>query len=173
MKFKTINTIICSATMSVITVSAIFLSEIIGIANELFRLPYLLVVAVIYAAMLLSESKKQLLLKWVLSLPFSFFCFEYFWQTHYSIRALNWIIEEYGTQSAGGNFSGFIVLILLLVLCFAGMIFAYSKSSEKIKRYTKAQSLVSLLILILVIIVVVSLESFFPSYRDVMSYSYG
>lgn len=73
MKFKTINTIICSATMSVITVSAIFLSEIIGIANELFRLPYLLVVAVIYAAMLLSESKKQLLLKWVLSLPFFFF----------------------------------------------------------------------------------------------------
>ena len=55
--------------MSVITVSAIFLAEIIGIANELFRLPYLLVVAVIYAAMLLSESKKQLLLKWVLSLP--------------------------------------------------------------------------------------------------------
>ena len=123
--------------MSVITVSAIFLAEIIGIANELFRLPYLLVVAVIYAAMLLSESKKQLLLKWVLSLPFSFFCFEYFWQTHYSIRALNWIIEGYGTQSAGGNFSGFIVLILLLVLCFAGMIFAYSKSSEKIKRYIK------------------------------------
>jgi len=111
MKFKTINTIICSATMSVITVSAIFLAEIIGIANELFRLPYLLIVAVIYAAMLLSESKKQLLLKWVLSLPFSFFCFEYFWQTHYSIRALNWIIEGYGTQSAGGNFSGFIVLI--------------------------------------------------------------
>ena len=54
MKFKTINTIICSATMSVVTVSAIFLAEIIGIANELFRLPYLLVVAVIYAAMLLS-----------------------------------------------------------------------------------------------------------------------
>ena len=104
MKFKTINTIICSATMSVITVSAIFLAEIIGIANELFRLPYLLVVAVIYAAMLLSESKKQLLLKWVLSLPFSFFCFEYFWQTHYSIRALNWIIEGYGTQSAGAIF---------------------------------------------------------------------
>lgn len=78
MKFKTINTIICSATMSVITVSAIFLAEIIGIANELFRLPYLLVVAVIYAAMLLSESKKQLLLKWVLSLPFSFFLLRIF-----------------------------------------------------------------------------------------------
>ena len=52
MKFKTINTIICSATMSVITVSAIFLAEIIGIANELFRLPYLLVVAVIYLSLI-------------------------------------------------------------------------------------------------------------------------
>ena len=81
MKFKTINTIICSATMSIITVSAIFLSEIIGIANELFRLPYLLVVAVIYAAMLLSESKKQLLLKWVLSLSFSFLANTLFYQS--------------------------------------------------------------------------------------------
>ena len=170
MKFKTIYTIICSATMSVITVSAIFLAEIIGIANELFRLPYLLVVAVIYAAMLLSESKKQLLLKWVLSLPFSFFCFEYFWQTHYSIRALNWIIEGYGTQSAGGNFSGFIVLILLLVLCFAGMIFAYSKSSEKIKRYIKVQSLTGIWIFMLMIIVVAYLETQFPAYHDVLSY---
>ena len=167
MKFKTINTIICSATMSIITVSAIFLSEIIGIANELFRLPYLLVVAV---AMLLSESKKQLLLKWVLSLSFSFFCFEYFWQTHYSIRALNWIIEGYGTQSAGGNFSGFIVLILLLVLCFAGMIFAYSKSSEKIKRYIKVQSLTGIWIFMLMIIVVAYLETQFPAYHDVLSY---
>lgn len=173
MKFKTINTIICSAAMSAVVVSAIFLAEIIRTANDLLLLPYLLFVAVIYAVMLLSENRKTLLLKWVLALPFSFLCFEYFWQTHYSVRALNWMTEGYGKQSAGGNFAGFLFLVLLFVLCAAGMIFTYSRSSEKIKRYTKAQSLVSLLILILVIIVVVSLESFFPSYRDVMSYSYG
>lgn len=94
MKFKTINTIICSAAMSVVVVSAIFLAEIIRTANDLLLFPYLLVVAAIYAAMLLSENRKTLLLKWVLALPFSFLCFEYFWQTHYSVRALNWMTRS-------------------------------------------------------------------------------
>ena len=47
MKFKTLNTIICSAAMSAVVVSAIFLAEIIRTANDLLLLPYLLVVAVI------------------------------------------------------------------------------------------------------------------------------
>lgn len=170
MPFKMRNTILCSAAMSAVVVSAIFLEELIRIANIFLLVPYFLVVAVIYTALLLSESRKALLLKWVLALPFSFFCFEYFWQTHYSIRALNWMIEGYGKQSAGGNFAGFLFLILLFVLCVAGILFAYSRSSEKIKRYTKAQSLVSLLLLVLVIVVVVALEAFFPSYPDVLSY---
>lgn len=135
MKFKTINTIICSAAMSAVVVSAIFLAEIIRTANDLLLLPYLLFVAVIYAVMLLSENRKTLLLKWVLALPFSFLCFEYFWQTHYSVRALNWMTEGYGKQSAGGNFAGFLFLVLLFVLCAAGMIFAYSRSSEKIGSF--------------------------------------
>ena len=112
MKFKTLNTIICSAAMSAVVVSAIFLAEIIRTANDLLLLPYLLVVAVIYAVMLLSENRKTLLLKWVLTLPFSFLCLEYFWQTHYSVRALNWMTEGYGKQSAGGNFAGFLFLVL-------------------------------------------------------------
>ena len=61
MKFKTLNTIICSAAMSAVVVSAIFLAEIIRTANDLLLLPYLLVVAVIYAVMLLSENRKTLL----------------------------------------------------------------------------------------------------------------
>lgn len=56
--------------MSAVVVSAIFLAEIIRTANDLLLLPYLLVVAVIYAVMLLSENRKTLLLKWVLTLPF-------------------------------------------------------------------------------------------------------
>ena len=122
MKFKTLNTIICSAAMSAVVVSAIFLAEIIRTANDLLLLPYLLVVAVIYAVMLLSENRKTLLLKWVLTLPFSFLCFEYFWQTHYSVRALNWMTEGYGKQSAGGNFAGFLFLVLLFVLCISAKI---------------------------------------------------
>lgn len=138
MPFKMRNTILCSAAMSAVVVSAIFLAELIRIANIFLLVPYFLVVAVIYTALLLSESRKALLLKWVLALPFSFFCFEYFWQTHYSIRALNWMIDGYGKQSAGGNFTGFLLLILLFALCAVGILFAYSRSSEKIKRYTKS-----------------------------------
>ena len=170
MRLKIANAMICSATMSTVFVSAIFLSEIISITSDLFVLLYLFLVSLIYATMLLSESKKVALLKWIVSLPLSCLWFCYFWKKNYSIRALNWIIEGYGTQSAGGNFSGFIVLILLLVLCFAGMIFAYSKSSEKIKRYIKVQSLTGIWIFMLMIIVVAYLETRFPAYHDVLSY---
>ena len=122
MKFKTLNTIICSAAMSAVVVSAIFLAEIIRTANDLLLLPYLLVVAVIYAVMLLSENRKTLLLKWVLTLPFSFLCLEYFWQTHYSVRALNWMTDVYCMLSAVGYFAVFLFIVLLLVHCISAII---------------------------------------------------
>ena len=90
--------------------------------ETMVEITVLLVVAVIYAVMLLSENRKTLLLKWVLTLPFSFLCLEYFWQTHYSVRALNWMTEGYGKQSAGGNFAGFLFLVLLFVLCISAKI---------------------------------------------------
>lgn len=173
MKLKIANTIVCSASMSAVIVSAIFLSEIISIANDLFVLPYLLLVAIIYASMLLSESKKSVLLKWIVSLPFSYLCFNYFWKTNYSIRALNWMISGYGKQSAGGNFAGFVTLIVILFLCLGGIIFATSKSSEKFKSYTKKQSFAGTLILIVIMIVVIYLETLFPSYNDVMTHIYS
>ena len=173
MKLKIANTMICSATMSSVFVSAIFLSVIISIASDLFVLPYLLLVSLIYAAMLLSESKKIVLLKWIVSLPLSYLCFNYFWKTNYSIRALNWMISGYGKQSAGGNFAGFLLLIFLLFLCLCGMIFAFSKSSEKITPYTKIQLIVGTMILILIVMVVIYLETLFPSYKDVMAQIYS
>lgn len=173
MKLKISNTMICSATMSLVFVSAIFLSEIISIASDLFVLPYLLLVSLIYAAMLLSESKKIVLLKWIVSLPLSYLCFNYFWKTNYSIRALNWMISGYGKQSAGANFAGFLLLIFLLFLCLCGMIFASSKSSEKIKPYTKIQLIAGTMILILIVMVIVYLETLFPSYKDVMVHIYS
>ena len=118
MKLKAVNTIICSASMSFVIVSAVFISEIISIASNLLLLPYLLLVAVLYAVMLLSESNKRVLLKLVASLPLSYLCFNYFWKTHYSVRALNWVISGYGKQSAGGNFAGFAALIFFIVSLF-------------------------------------------------------
>jgi hypothetical protein len=173
MKLKIINTIICSATMASVMVSAIFLSEIISISNYLFVFPYLVLVAVIYAIMLLSESKKNILLKWLLSLPLSYLCINYFWKTNYSIRALNWIIPDYGKSSVGGDFSNFLLLIFLLFLCLLGIISAFCISSAKIKSYIKKQSLVGILIQIIIVIIVIYLETLFPSYNDVMTTIYS
>jgi len=173
MKLKIANIIICSATMSAVIVSSIFLSEIISVANDLFVLPYLLLIAIIYISMLLSESKKSVLFKCIVSLPFLYLYFNYFWKTNYLIRALNWMISGYGKQSAGGNFAGFVTLIFLLFLCLGGIIFATFKSSEKIKPYTKKQSFAGILILIVIMIVVIYLETLFPSYNDIMVYIYS
>lgn len=173
MKLKIANTIICSATMSAVIVSAIFLSEIISIANDLFVLPYLILVAIMYTFMLISESKKCVLCKWGVSLPFSYLCFNYFWKTNYSIRALNYMIPDYGKPSAGGKFAGFITLIFILFLCLVGIIFAIAKSSEKIKSYTKKQSFAGILIFVVIMIVVIYLETLFPSYISVMSNIYS
>lgn len=159
---------ICSATMSTVFVSAIFLSEIISITSDLFVLLYLFLVSLIYATMLLSESKKVALLKWIVSLPLSCLWFCYFWKKNYSIRALNWIISGYGKQSAGANFVGYLSLCFLLFLCLCGMVFAFSKTSEKIKPYTKAQAIAGAIVWILVVVVVVYLETLFPLYKDVI-----
>lgn len=169
MKLKSVNTIMCSATMAVVIVSSIFISEIISIAGNLLLLPYLLLIAVLYAVMLLSESNKRVLLKLVVSLPLSYLCFNYFWKTHYSVRALNWMIPGYGKQSAGGNFAGFAALIFLLFLCLGGIIFAFFKSSEKIKPYTEKQSIAGIIISALVVVIVLYLETLFPSYTAVIS----
>jgi hypothetical protein len=173
MKLKIVNTIICSATMASVIVSAIFLSEIISISNYLSVFPYLVLVAIIYAIMLLSESKKNILLKWLISLPFSYLCISYFWRTNYSIRALNWMIPGYGKQSAGGNFANFVTIIFLLFLCLGGILFASCMSSVKMKPYIKKQSLVGILIQIVIVIVVIYLETLFPSYNDVMANIYS
>ena len=168
-RLKAVNIIICSMAMSAVIVSAVFLSEIISIASNLLLLPYLLLVVVLYVAMLLSESNKSVLVKWVVSLPLSYLCFNYFWKTHYSVRALNWVINDYGKQSAGGNFAGFATLVFLLILCLAGIIFAFVKSSEKIKSYIKSQSLTGITMIILIMAIVLYLETLFPSYAVVIS----
>ncbi len=167
---KTINTVICSLVMSSVLVSAIFLSEIISISADLWILPYFLAVVSVYSAMLLSENKKILLIKWGISLPLCYLCLNYFWRTNYSTRALNWLIDGYGgNSSAGGGFAGFVRLVFLLCLCLAGIMLAFSKSSDKMVKYTKLQLVSGIVIFILNASVVVYLEKLFPPYKEIMS----
>ncbi len=168
MNSKIINIITCSAAMAVDVVSSIFFFTIIGASCAEAILPYCVIVAIIYTALLISERKKIVLMKWVMSLPFSILCFGYFWKTNYAVRALNWVIKDYGRQSAGGNFTGFIGLVILLFLLLTGIAAANIKSSEKIKKYTDTQTLAGFLIGVLNIVVVISLETQFPSYDYVL-----
>lgn len=169
MDSKIINAITCSAAMSVNFVSSIFLCNIIGIKDDKALLPYCLLVSIIYTAMLLSENKKLVLLKWVLSLPFSLLCFYYFFETKYSVRALNWAVKGYGRQSAGGNFAGFIALVIQLILCLTGIIIANIKSTDKIQKYTNKQTIASLVIGFIIMFIVIYLETQFPNNNYIMS----
>lgn len=161
---------LCSAVISVSFTSAVFLSNIVSIASPMLAIVYLFIVAAFYAGMLISETGKIIFVKWMLSLPISFVCFQYFWKTHYSIRALNWMLSDYGKQSAGGSFAGFVMLIIQLVLCLFAIIVAVSVKPRNYRKFEKIQLVSGIVFGIVNVITVVILEMQFPSYQAVMQY---
>ena len=164
------KTVLCSALMSVSFTSAVFLSNIVSVVNPIFAIVYLIIVAAFYAGMLISETGKIIFVKWMLSLPISFVCFQYFWKTHYSIRALNWMLPDYGNQSAGGNFAGSVMLIIQLVLCLFAVFVAVSVKPWDYRKFEKIQLVSGIVFGIVNVITVVILEMQFPSYQTIMQY---
>ena len=175
---KIINIIISAVTMATVTVSGIFIPEVLckkipGEAGVVLAFLYLFLIALIYTAVLISENKKIGLIKCLLSLPFSYLCLNYFWKTHFSIRVLNWPLnayEVYGSQSAGGNFNGFFMTISMLGLCAIGIVVAMIMSRPKMKRFSLPQVIAGAIITVANIAIVLYLESLLPSWDLVNTY---
>ncbi|MGM9978256.1 MAG: hypothetical protein ACI33J_05615 [Clostridium sp.] len=160
--------LLCSTLISVFFVSTIFLSDIISIINLMIAIIYSAIGAFMYFSMLISDKRKIILIKWIFSLPISFFYLQYFWKTHYAIRALNWIIPSYGRQSAGGSFSGFVLIIIFSVLCLVGIIASGFIKPKDYSKYEKIQLIVGTVVGITIFFAVIFLEKQFPSYYNVM-----
>lgn len=170
MKFKRTTDIALSLAVSILFVSTVFLSELILI--KYVRIGYFCVIfmALLYGIGMISRDEKSWLLKWGLSIPFSYMVLQYFWQTDFSNRALNWVLPGYGEKSAGGNFAGFIVLCFQLILCFISGIagLAVGKKLVDLNRYEsfeKKQAIIGTIIALFIIIIDMMLEKSFPPYE--------
>lgn len=160
--------LLCSTLISVFYVSTIFLSDMISIMSLMFAILYSAIIAFMYLIMLVSDKRKKILIKWIFSLPISFLCFQYFWKTHYAIRALNWIIPDYGRQSAGGSFAGSVLIIIFSVFCLIAIIASVFIRPKDYSKFEKIQLIAGTVIGIIIFCVVILLEKRFPSYYDVM-----
>lgn len=167
-KKNLLKNIILSFEISIIFVSAIFLSEIISYKNDILVLVYIVFTSLIYGFAMKSKYKKEVLLRLGLSIPFSYITIQYFWLTHYSVRALNWAFPSYGKETSGGAFTGFVLLLMLLVLCLiAGILSCYIKV-ENNNRFEKIQIVVISVIVLFTAAAVLILEQQFPSYQYVI-----
>ena len=167
-KKNLLKNIILSFELSIIFVSAVFLSQIISYKNNFLALAYIVFTSLIYGFAMISKYKKEVLLKWGLSIPFSYIAIQYFWITHYSVRALNWAFPSYGKQTAGGDFSGFVLLLFLSVSCLICGALSRSVSVKDYSAFQKIQIIVISIIVLFTVAAVLILEQQFPAYQYVI-----
>ena len=169
MKPKDIMTdAVLSLSIAVLFVSTIFLSDMISI--KLSPLEFVLIVftAFLYGLGMVSRDIKPWILKWILSIPVSFVVIQYFWKTDFSLRALNWILKDYGNTSAGGRFAGFILICFQVICCFISGIAGIAAGKalvdrDKYEDFERKQVIVGLAVALLIVIITVLLERNFPS----------
>lgn len=165
MKFNNILYIIFSSVLlSVFFVPAVYLASIISWKTDFLEFAYLVFAAVLYGVTLISKSKRGFLYKWLLSLPLSYLCFQYFWRTNYALRSLNWVFPGYGEQSAGGGFAVAVLMVSFGFFCLVSMLIALFVKIPKFELFKKIQVCLCGIFGAVTVIVVVLLEQSFPAY---------
>ena len=167
MNIKSFTSVIVSAVeMSVFYVTALFIVDIIGskygFSASVF---YMLFAACLYGFALAAGNKKEWLLKFAASIPFSFFVFLYFWRTDYSVRALNWLFPDYGLPSAGSRTASSILFVIFSVMCLICLLISLFIKIKDPGRFRKTQLVITSVFAVLIISAVLILERQFPSYE--------
>ena len=153
--------------MALLFVSTVFISELISYGNSEAGIIYILISALLYGICIISNKKSICIIKWVASVLFSYYIIQYFWNTDFAIRSLNWVFPEYGNQSAGGKFAG---MILLEIQMFIYLICALAGMMIKVKNYKKItiiQLAISALFSVGISFSVIVLESIFPKMTEI------
>ena len=163
--------IISAMEAAIFFVSTIFIEEIIsrkfGLAVSMV---YIFFAAALYGMSLISANKKTWLLKWGLSIPFSFIVISYFHLTNYSVRALNWTFPDYGNPSAGSKFAAVILLLISSAMCLiCGLISLFIKPKDH-DRFKSVKFIITSVFAALIICVVLILERQFPTYEYIVSH---
>lgn len=170
--------IVLSISVSILFVSSVFLSDLISIKHYPLEYVYIILVALLYGFLMVSRNIRHWGLKWVISIPISYLVLQYFWQTEFSIRALNWVLPEYGKRSAGGKFASSFLLCILVAACFISGIASIGVGKmlvdrELFDKFEKKQVIASVGIALIIAIAVLLLERNFPSAEYVKAWIYS
>ncbi len=153
------ETIVCGLALALLFEPVWRLNDVLSmkvdnIAVCFFVVP--IIGALFYGAVIFSDSLKQALIKYAISLPVNFLLFSWFIKIDFSRRALNWIFPYYGESSAGGNFAGFVLLSALgfayIVAIVAGLCCTKFVKNGKVRAAIFAIQKCGLVISILVLI---------------------
>lgn len=162
-----LRTGILSLVSALVFVSTIFITDMLSVKSTALTLVYMVAAALVYGLAMKSDSPKSLLLKWGISLPLAYLVLQYFWATHYSVRALNWLLPGHGSSTAGGHMSGAVLLAVFAVLCIIAVGIAQYALPQGAKHFTRVQWIAALVLAVVLIVTVMLLEQQFPSYQYV------
>ena len=170
--------IVLSISISILFVSSVFITDLISIKLSPFDYVYIILVAVLYGLGMVSRNIRHWGLKWFFSIPISYLILQYFWQTEFSIRALNWVLPGYGKRSAGGNFAGMYLLCIQLIVCAISGIAGISAGKVLVNRdmydkFEKKQVITGVVIAMIIVTIVLMLENRFPSAEYVKALIYS
>ena len=161
--------IFLAGCMAVLFTPVIFLSDIIsnkfssiGILWLSFIFLYLVVITALYGLAFLSESKLHSYIRLGLSIPFSYLCLTYFWNTDYSIRSLYWIYPQYEKPGPGNGLLLLLILVLLSMICIAEIVLCVEYRQQLCQKFRKLQFPLCAAAAVIVILIVVLLEKRFP-----------
>lgn len=165
--FAVIGIIWYGIILALFFVPAVFLSDIISWKTNWLVLAYVAFMAALYGFALISKSKLQAFFKWLVSLPFDYLAFEYFWSTKYALRSLNWVFPGYGRQSAGGAFASMGNTALFGILCISAFVIALFIKPRNFSRFKKIQLCLCTAAAVVIVTVTLLLEMHFPPYSTI------
>ena len=157
-----IITIFQSCSLSILYVSSIFLSDAISYRSDLLAVLYMIITAVIFGCIMVSPGKLIAAIKWLISLPIAYIVFQFFWRTDFAVRALNQAFPDYGKQSAGGNFAGFIRLCFMTALFLTAGLIGLFFDQKKHEISERKICVVGFTYTAIIVLVVILLESSLP-----------
>lgn len=176
MKEKSLLTSLIGAfQISVLFLPVHFLNAILLIKLDNVIVPMVVIPAIsafITGLSVYSTILKQAFAKIILSVPFTILFWYLQIKIKFSIRALNWIIPNYGESSAGGNFANFVILCSLALFEFLALIISAALSNTEFSEKTRSilfnlQKYLVFPLCALVIAVIVVLNNIIPMYNPI------
>ena len=162
-KEEIMNIVMLACSAAVFFISPIFLMEVIVDRCPFITFLYIVVSDVVYYFAMIDKDKKEVLIKWLISIPIGLFIWWSFVRCEYAIRALNWVNPGYGRRSAGGTLYPSFLMLLLIILCLIGLIISFFGKPKQYERFRKIQFVICICLMVVIVLVAYILAIQLPS----------